>query len=164
MAESIYQYLAADHDRLDGLLDRATTVSGVIDMVSYDAFRGGILRHIAMEERTVFPAIVQFQKGRKAAVVERLRLDHGALAALLTPPPDSAIITTIRSILSVHNALEERDGGAYRLLEQLAGVELERLLKKLRATPEVPLAPYNERPGVLEATRRAVARAGYELL
>ncbi len=73
MAESIYQYLAADHDRLDGLLDRATTVSGVIDMVSYDAFRSGILRHIAMEQRTVFPAIVQFQKGRKAAFVERLR-------------------------------------------------------------------------------------------
>ncbi len=57
MPESLYKYLAADHGRLSGLLDRAIAVPGQIDMVSYDAFRGGLLRHIAMEERTLFRAV-----------------------------------------------------------------------------------------------------------
>ncbi len=161
--ESLYRYLASDHDRLDGLLDRATAVPGRIDQESYDAFRAGLLRHIAMEERTAFPAIVRLQGGMPVPVMNRLRLDHGALSALLVPPPDSAIVATIRFILSVHNPLEEEDAGVYRLLERLAGAEAAAILEKLKTTPEVPLNPYNGRPEVLDATRRAVARAGYEL-
>jgi hypothetical protein len=115
-----------------------------------------------MEEKVVLPAIAQLQGGRPAAVAERLRLDHGALAALLVPPPTPTIIATIRSILQVHNVLEEQEGGLYQLFEQLAGSEAETLLEKLRTMPDVPVLPHNERPDVLEATRRAVARAGYE--
>lgn len=157
------EYLAADHDRLDGLLRRATSDAGAIDMGSYDAFRGGLLRHIAMEERSVFPAVARRPEDGQDAVLERLRLDHGALAALLVPPPNPDIIATLRSILSVHNALEEKDGGIYRLLDRLPEAEKSELLETLKATPRVPVAPYNEKPGVIDATRRAVARAGYQL-
>jgi hypothetical protein len=45
--------------------------------------------------------------------------------------------------------------------DELAGSETEMLLGQMKAAPEVPVTPYNERPGVLEATRRAVERAGY---
>ncbi len=161
--ESLSQYLAADHDRLDGLLDRATADPERIDQEAYGAFRAGLLRHIAMEERAAFPAVARLQGGKQIPVVNRLRLDHGALSALLVPPPDRAIVATIRLILSAHNPLEEGDGGMYALLDRLAGAEAAALLEKLKATPEVPLNPFNRRPEVIEATRRAVARAGYEL-
>lgn len=158
----LYQYLSDDHDRLDGLLQRAVAKPGVINMEPYAEFRKGLLRHIAIEEKIVLPAIAQLQGGKQAAIAERLRLDHGAIVALLVPPPTASIVLTIRSILQVHNALEEQQGGLYQLFEQLAGPDTERLFGQLKAAPDVPVLPHNERPGVLEATRRAVARAGYE--
>jgi len=162
MQRSLYQYLANDHDRLDGLLQSATAKPGVTDMQLYAQFRQGLLRHIGLEEKIVLPAIARLQGGRQAAIAERLRLDHGAIVALLVPPPTGSIIATLRSILQVHNALEEQEGGLYQLADQLAGSEAESLLEKLKSAPEVPVLPHNDRPDVIESTRRAVARAGYE--
>lgn len=162
MQRSLYQYLADDHDRLDGLLQSATAKPGVTDMQLYAQFRQGLLRHIGLEEKIVLPAIARLQGGRQAAIAERLRLDHGAIVALLVPPPTGAIIATLRSILQVHNALEEQEGGLYQLADQLTGSEAESLLEKLKSAPEVPVLPHNDRPDVIESTRRAVARAGYE--
>lgn len=136
----------------------------MIDRVPYDEFRRGLLRHIGIEERVVLPAIARLQNGQQAAVAERLRLDHGALAALMVPPPSQAIVATLRMILEGHNALEEQDGGLYLLLNELAKDEERELLEKMRSTPEVPVMPYNEKPFVLEATERALKRAGYSLL
>lgn len=163
MPKALYQFLADDHDRLEGLLDEATVQPGTINMESYAEFRKGLLRHIAMEERTVLPTMSRLQGGNAPALSERIRLDHSALVALLVPPPTSSIVATIRSILKVHDDLEEREGGLYQLVEQLAANDLDAMLVKLKATPDVPVVPHNERPSVLEATRRAVARAGYEL-
>ena len=164
MPHQLYDYLAQDHDRLDRLLRAATAQPDVINHVPYDEFRRGLLRHIGIEERIVLPAIARLQNGQQATVAERLRLDHGALAALMVPPPSSAIVASLRSILEGHNALEEQEGGLYLLLNRLAIDEEEILLEKMRAAPEVPVMPYNEKPSVLEATRRALHRAGYELL
>jgi hypothetical protein len=163
MTTGLYKYLADDHDRLDILLQRATATPGVIDREPFNEFRKGLLRHIGMEERTMLPAIARLQGGRQAEAAARLRLDHGAIAALLVPPPTPAIVAALREILAGHNALEEQNGGVYRILEQLAGSDAEDLLETLRSTPEVPVMPFNERPEVLEATKRAVERAGYTL-
>jgi len=132
-------------------------------MESYAEFRKGLLRHIAMEERIVLPATARLQGGRQAAISEQLRLDHGALVALLVPPPTASVVLAIRSILQVHNALEEQEGGLYQLFERLAVPDTERWLEQLKGAPDVPVLPHNERLEVLEATRRALARAGYNL-
>lgn len=162
MPGALHQYLSDDHDRLDHLLQRAMARSGAIDKESYAEFRKGLLRHIAVEEKIVLPTITELQGGRQASMADRLRLDHGAIVALLVPPPSTSIVATLRSILHVHNTLEEQEGGLYQLFEQLAGPETEKLLGQLKAAPDVSVVPHNERPGVIEATRRAVARAGYE--
>jgi hypothetical protein len=162
MPGELYRYLADDHERLDALLQRATVKPGAIDMESYAEFRKRLLRHIAMEEKIVLPAIAELQGGRSAPVAERIRLDHGALVALLAPPPTQSVVLTIRSILRIHNSLEEQEGGLYQLFEQLARTEAEKLLLQLKGASDVAVLPHNERAGVLEATRRAVARAGYE--
>ncbi len=160
MESSVYRFLADDHDRLEGLLDRAAAVPGVIERASYDVFRRGLLRHISMEEKVLFPAIAA-RSPEGVETVRRLRLDHGAIAALLVPPPSKAIVATLRSILEVHNAREEGEGGVYGMVDAR---EERSLVEKIQATPEVPAAPYNERPGVLDATRRAVERAGYRFI
>ena len=162
MCGPLYQYLSGDHDRLDELLQWALAKPGVIDMEPYAEFRKGILRHIGMEEKIVLPTIAQLQGGKQAAIAERLRLDHGAIVALLVPPPSASIVATLQSILRVHNALEEQEGGLYQRFEDLVGSEAGTLLERLKSAPEVPVLPHNERPDVIEATRRAVARAGYE--
>lgn len=162
MTGPLFRYLSDDHERLDALLNHAVDKPEAIDMKAYTEFRQGLLRHIGMEEKIVLPAITRFQDGRQAEVAARLRLDHGALVALLVPPPTPAIVETIRSILSAHNPLEENEGGLYRLLDRLAGEEAGDLLEKLEGAPEVPALPHNDRPGILDITRRAVERAGYK--
>ncbi len=158
----LHKYLSDDHERLDALLSHATEGKGGIDMKPYSEFRQGLLRHIGMEEKIVLPTIARFQDGAQAKVAARLRLDHGALVALLVPPPTPGIIATIRSILKAHNPLEEDKGGLYELIDKLAGQEAESLLEKLKTAPEVPALPHNDRPGILDVTRRAVERAGYK--
>jgi hypothetical protein len=73
------------------------------------------------------------------------------------------IVATIRRILSAHNALEEGPGGVYEVCEQLAGAEAEALLARLRAAPEVPVHPHVDGERIMDATRRALERAGYRL-
>jgi hypothetical protein len=161
MAGALYQYLFDDHGRLDKLLGQAISKLDAIDMGSYVEFRTGLLRHIAMEEKVVLPAIVQMRGGKPSPIADRLRLDHGALVALLVPPPTPSIVLTLCSILQVHNDLEEKDGGLYQTFEQLTGPDADLMLAEMKNIPEVPVLPYNERPSIIESTRRAVERAGY---
>ena len=159
---NLYTYLSGDHERLDSLLTRAAEGEGGIDLAPYAEFRQGLLRHIGIEERIILPAVARFQNGKQAEVAQRLRLDHGALVALLVPLPSAGIIETIRSILEAHNPLEEDAGGLYELVQKLAGSEADGLLAKVEAYPEVPSLPFNDKPGILDVTRRAVERAGYK--
>ena len=69
---------------------------------------------------------------------------------------------TIQSILEVHNKLEEQEGGLYELLEDMAGPETEQILTHLQSAPPVAVLPNNDKPEVLEAAKKAVARAGHE--
>jgi hypothetical protein len=158
----IARFLADDHKRLDALLQGAVGHPGAIDRAVYAEFRAGLLKHIGLEEKILLPAAQRARGGEPLPAAAKLRLDHGALAALLVPTPTPAIITAIRSILSAHNALEEGPGGVYEVCEQLVGTEAEALLAKLRAAPAVPASAHVDAPVVRNATRRAVARAGFD--
>lgn len=159
---AIAALLTADHERLDALLRRAFSTPGAIDHDAYAAFRKGLLRHIGIEEKILLPAARRARDGEPLPSAARLRLDHGALAALLVPSPTAAIASAIRTILERHNALEEGPAGVYETCERLAGPEAEDLLAALGAAPEVSVNPHVDSPLVLEATRRALLRAGYD--
>ena len=159
----LHKYLSDDHKRLDALLEAAMADVDRFNMEPYGEFRKGLLRHIGIEEKIVFPAISRGTRGKHKELIGRLRLDHGALVSLLVPSPSRMIVATLRTILDAHNALEEGNGGAYEIFEQVARSERESMLGKMESAPEVPVMPHNDRPGVLEATRRAVERAGYKM-
>ena len=163
MPGPLFCFLAGDHGRLDGLLWHAMTEASTIDRAAYTEFRAGLLKHISLEEKILLPAAQRWQGGDPLPMAAKLRLDHGALAALLVPTPTPAIIAAIRTVLAAHNALEEGPGGVYERCEQLAGAEADTLLAQLLAAPEVPVAPYSDGPQVMSVVRRALARAGYDI-
>ncbi len=159
----VARFLAADHARLDALLQRAVAEPGASGAAAYAEFRAGLLKHIGMEEKILLPGAQRARGGEPLPIAAKLRLDHGALAALLVPTPTPAIVAALRTILATHNALEEGPGGVYEVCEQLAGPEAEALLARLRAAPDVPVTAHVDGPTIMAATRRALARAGYEL-
>jgi Hemerythrin HHE cation binding domain len=162
MPGKIYHYLAGDHQRLDDLLECAAS-GETIDAAAYQQFRAGLLKHIGLEEKILLPAAQRLRGGEPLAVAAKLRLDHGALAALLVPTPTPQVIAAIRAILKLHNPIEEDPGGMYEQCEELAGAEADQILCQLQNYSEVKVLPHLDSPFVMEATRRALARAGYHL-
>ena len=163
MSGKIHSYLAADHDRLDALLERVGSDPERFDAAVYAEFRSGLLKHIGMEEKVLFPAARKLRGGEVLPMAGRLRLDHGALTALLVPSPTRAIVAAIRAILGAHNTIEEDPGGIYDQCEALAGAEAERILRDLQTFREVKVLPHVDNEFVMEAARRSLARAGYDL-
>jgi hypothetical protein len=50
----------------------------------------------------------------------------------------------------------------YDQCEELAGAEADQILRQLQNYPEVKVLPHVDSPFVMDATRRALARAGYD--
>ena len=158
----VTHFLTEDHRRLETLLQSALNSVGRVDQVVYDRFRAGLLRHIGMEEKILLPTAQRRRGGEPLSLAARLRLDHGAIAALLMPTPTTGLIATLRKILDKHNMIEEGPEGLYETCDTLAGAESEQLLAQLRATPDPSVLPHADSPAVFGAVRRALARAGYD--
>jgi hypothetical protein len=155
----LYRFFAADHRRLEALLDRALAGEGPLDLAPFAAFRAGLLRHIGMEEKALFTAARAARGGRPLEHAARLRVEHGAIAALLVPTPTRAIVADLVSVLSPHNRCEEDPGGAYDACDEALGAAAgERLVSRLRDFPEPPLKPYNDGPEVFEHIRDNLER------
>ena len=163
MAGKIHRYLTDDHERLDAMLERAMSDPENIDAVAYAQFRSGLLKHIGMEEKILLPAARRMRGGEPLPAAAKLRLDHGALTALLVPSPRPRVIAALRAILKLHNPIEEDPGGVYETCEELAGAEVDDILRQLQQAPEVRVLPHVDNPFVMEATRRALKRAGFDL-
>lgn len=160
MNGDLYNYFFGDHRKLEEALDRAAAGES-IEIESYQRFRVGLLRHIGLEEKVLLPALEPHVKDRMKAVLDQIRLDHGAITALMVPPPTHGIIRAIRHILEKHNVLEESREGLYDVCENLPAEIVQQIVEKARSAPPVKVVPNNAAPGVIDATRRALERAGY---
>jgi hypothetical protein len=146
MANDIERFLAADHARMADLLARVERSDGSIDAEVYADFRQGLLRHIAMEEKTLLPFARARRGGEPLPIARQLRVDHGEIAALLVPTPTPALCRRLKEKLAAHNALEEGEGGLYAQCDALAGDEAEEVAARLSAQPRVPAAPHYDGP------------------
>lgn len=162
MNKPLHQFFTEDHQRIDRILNKATQNAGEIDMNYYHQFRTQLLRHIKMEEKTLFPAAKSVNLEMMQQLIPRYRLEHGALTALMVPPPTDSLIKVIRYLLEKHDLAEEEDGGLYDVCEALTQGQTQELLIQLRATQEVPVHPPNPAPIAIESAIRALARAGYD--
>ena len=158
MTGPLHRFFAADHERLDVLLRRSIADPGRVDLVPFGQFRGGILRHIGMEEKYLFVIAKAARGGRPLDLAARLRVDHGAIAALLVPTPTPAIVEDLRSVLIPHNQREEEEGGVYEAADEALGpAEAARLVAELERFPEPPLKPYNDGPAVARHVAETLA-------
>lgn len=162
MNKPLYQFFTEDHHRIDKLLDKATEQPGEIEMKYYHQFRTRLLRHIKMEEKTLFPAAKKVNHAVMQELIPRYRLEHGALTALMVPPPTLPLIKVIRYVLEKHDTAEEEPGGLYDVCEALTHGQTQELLDQLAGTEEVSVHPPNPVPIALESARRALVRAGYD--
>ena len=159
----ISAFLGEDHLRLDALLARAVATPGTLEREPFDAFRAGLLRHIALEEKILFRALREARGGEPLAVQRRLRVDHGALASLLVPTPTPELVGEIRSILGPHNAVEEGPGGLYEVSDELLAASAGALLERMSAYPAVKVAAYNDGPRVLRTAADALRVSAMQL-
>lgn len=158
----VQDFLADDHRRLERLLEKAKS-GAPIDAKSYWEFRGGLLRHISMEEKVLLPAAQAAMGGTALPEAATLRRDHGALAGLLVLPPTHAIIRAIETILGKHNAVEEGPHGVYAQCEQIQGFDSAAVLARLQFVPEVSMNEYADNETAINSAHNAVKRAGYDL-
>ncbi|MBS1735891.1 MAG: hemerythrin domain-containing protein [Bacteroidetes bacterium] len=162
MNKPLHEFFTNDHHRLEQLLNKATAHPEEIDMDYYHQFRKGLLRHIKMEEKTMFPAAKKVNESLMQELIPRFRLEHGALTALMVPPPTFELIKAIRNVLEKHDLAEEEPGGLYDVCEALTQGQTQELLDVLATIEEVPVHPPNPAPIAIESARRALARAGYD--
>jgi hypothetical protein len=146
---TLSEFLEDDHREIDALLARASG-GDEIDLAVYDQFRARLLRHIGWEEKILFRAAAD-ARGEPLAGAPRLRRDHGRIAALLTRRPTPESIAELVAILVQHNELEEGDGGVYAECDALLADQAAELESRMRAAPEVPLAPFYDGPIPLPA-------------
>ena len=146
MPGAIEVFLTQDHVLLDRLLDRAQRDDRTVDAEAYAEFRRGLLRHIAMEEKVLLPFARAARGGEPLPIAGALRKDHGAIARLLVPSPTAHLIDELRLLLGKHNAIEEGPEGLYATCDELAGAAADRLVARLRAQPQVPVARHYDGP------------------
>jgi hypothetical protein len=158
----IYEVMAMEHLRLEGLLDLMQSRDQETNAETYQIFRETLLRHIRIEERILLPMAQQCSDGRPLALAARLRLDHGALAAMMMLPPAPRVLAAVRAVLKVHNPLEDGPGGVYERCDELVGPGRQELLLEIQNVPKVPVSPYIDSPAVFSAARRVLSRAGYD--
>lgn len=162
MNKPLYHFFTNDHHRIDQLLDKATKNPGEVETDYYHQFRTGLLKHIKMEEKILFPAAQKANENVPLPLAAKLRLDHGALTSLMVVPPSSEVIKVLRYVLDKHDLLEEEPGGMYDVCERLTEGETNTLLQQLEKVAEVPVHPFNEAAYALDVAKRTLLRAGFD--
>lgn len=158
-AGTIREYLEHDHRRLDSLLSRAARDPSEIEQAAFAEFRRGLLKHISMEEKILLPTVQALRQSEPLPIAAQLRLQHGAIAALLVPSPRSAVVNALTAVLAKHNAIEEGPDGVYAECDRIVGPELVVLLSRLQNAAEVPVAGHVDSERVEASARRALTRA-----
>lgn len=162
MNKPLHDFFTKDHRRIEDIFERATKDPSNVDLDLYQEFRTGLLTHIKMEEKILFIAAKEANQGKPIPLADRLRLEHGALTALMVVYPTPEVIKTINYVMEIHDLAEEEPGGMYDICESLTENETEEILKKLQKVTPVPLNPINPTPNAMGAMKRALARAGFD--
>jgi len=152
---NVQRYLTEDHQRLDQLLHAAIADEQRFDRDAFEELRAGLLRHIGIEEKLVLPH-ARRKNGEPLAIARALRIEHAALASLLVPTPDHALVRQIAALLQQHNEKEEGPNGLYA---QCASLGMDDLTEEVLAARPPPLAKHFDGAGVHRTATAALAAA-----
>lgn len=153
----IREWLEVDHRAIGALLD-LSDADGVFDGEAFERLRGRLLRHIGIEEKVLLRAVYEVL-GHPITRARQLRVEHGAIAALLVPTPDRELVSELRALLRAHDTLEEGDGGVYSECDHILGSRADELVAMAETFPVVPLARHFDGENVPRTARDALAGA-----
>lgn len=162
MNKALYDFFTEDHRRIESIFEEATKDANRVDLEKYRQFRIGLLTHIKMEEKILFVAAQRANGGKQLPLQAKLRLDHGALTALMVCVPTPKVLKAISHIMEQHDILEEEKGGMYEACERLTQNETQQILEELKNVRPVPVHPFNEAGYVLDVAKRCMVRAGFD--
>jgi hypothetical protein len=154
---TIREWLEADHGAMGALLERADA-GGRFDADAFEALRARLLRHIGIEEKILLAA-VRDRLGEPISRARRIRVEHGAIASLLVPTPDVALVGELRALLHEHDALEEGEDGVYAECERILGPTALDLVAAAEAFPAVPVARHADGPHTVRTAAAALRGA-----
>jgi uncharacterized protein (DUF2249 family) len=117
----VTETLMTDHARLDAILTEVgdLVIGGRFDEAAsrYAEFTCGLTRHIAMEERILFPAFEEASGGRGGGPTEVMRLEHVAIKRAMQEAADGirdkdagrfgSAVMELRDTIGPHNLKEE---------------------------------------------------------
>jgi len=120
MASSVTRLLVGEHAETLARLAACSLRDGTVDLKRFDDFRHALLRHIAIEEKVLMPALTKAM-GKLPLFQNGLRKDHAGVAALCVPRPSREWLDDLKELLEHHHRVEEAPGGFYALLDQHCG-------------------------------------------
>jgi len=158
MARGVTWFVRQDHRAISAALERSRSPGGTVDLPAFDEFRRRLLRHIAIEERVLMPALVAclaqpplFRNG--------LRKDHAGLAALCVPTPCLEWVQDLGELLAYHHQVEEGAGGFYELLDAHL-TDLAAIQAAVARLPVLRLPPFESGRRVRQLLRQVLIETG----
>src|SRR5690625_3641714 len=162
MNKPIHNFFANDHKRIDSILEKAIENPEAIDMHLYKQFRIELLTHIKMEEKILFLSAQRANNNQPLPIAKQLRLEHGAITALMVPSPNKDLIKVLLQVFEKNDLEVEETGGMYDMCENVFKEQISTGLQGVAAGTKVPVQPHNDAPIALESAKRALKRAGFD--
>lgn len=158
MPSRVTRLLAAEHADSQAKLRACVGPDGAVDLKRFDEFRHALLRHIAIEEKVLMPALTK-ALGKPPLFQNGLRKDHAGVAALCVPTPTREWLDDLRELLEHHQRVEEAHGGFYALVDHhLGGDPL--LLDAVTTFPALTLPDFVRGPKVRELLQEVLLVTG----
>ncbi|MEW6434776.1 MAG: hemerythrin domain-containing protein [Myxococcota bacterium] len=158
MPSRVTRLLAAEHADSQAKLRACVGPDDAVDLRRFDDFRHALLRHIAIEEKVLMPALTK-ALGRPPLFQNGLRKDHAGVAALCVPTPTREWVEDLRELLEHHQRVEEAPGGFYALVDHhLGGDPL--LLDAVATFPALTLPEFVRGPKVRDLLHEVLALTG----
>lgn len=118
MSMEITRYFAADHDRLDSILEACEKemISGGSHALDYFlTFRNGLKKHIEWEEHILFPLFENKSNFFNMGPTQVMRFEHQKIINIMTQmemilankKSDPDLFLDLKTILHTHNTKEE---------------------------------------------------------
>ncbi len=138
--------LLREHRELLAMITACTRREGEVDLHAFDQYRLRQLRHVAIEEKVLLPALAErtplgpaFQNG--------LRKDHETIVVLCVTAPDPDFVHDLQEFIAWHQRVEEQPGGLFELYQRHVGDD-RGVDKALAQLPAIALPSFATGAGV----------------
>lgn len=158
MASPVTHLLTAEHAESQARLAACHLKDGAVDLKRFDEFRHSLLRHIAIEEKVLMPALTK-ALGKPPLFQNGLRKDHAGIAALCVPTPTREWLEDLRDLLEHHQRVEEAPGGFYAQLDQHVGGD-PHLHEAVASFPRLKLPDFERGPKVRALLEEVLSQTG----